>query len=220
MPAVVKFLRQLSHDLRNQLNAAELQAAYLTEVAPNPELTDELKRLRKMISETGASLERLTSSVSAIKLTTLPYGASDFVEDLRQRLVTIHPNESAKIEWNLQVNDASLEIDPQLLQAAFTELFANAFRHDRTPDPIRVEAGLEGGRFVFTIREPKAKFERPTEKWGLEPLQAVGRGHYGLGLHRSRAIIEAHRGRLNADYDSQAATLTTTVALPLVKPAG
>jgi len=220
MPAIVKFLRQLGHDLRNQLNAAELQAAYLTEIVQNPELADELKRLRKMISETGASLERLTSSISAIKLTTLPYDASDFVDDLRQRLAANHPNENEKIEWLVQLNNASLEIDPLLLQVALLELFTNAFRHERTQDPIRVEAQLEQGHFVFRIREPKAKFERPTDKWGLEPLQAIGRGHYGLGLHRSRAIIEAHRGHLNADYDSQAAALITTVSLPLTESAG
>ena len=33
MPDVVKFLRQLGHDLRNHLNAAELQSAYVAELA-------------------------------------------------------------------------------------------------------------------------------------------------------------------------------------------
>ena len=33
MPDVVKFVRQLAHDLRNHLNAAELQSAYLDEIA-------------------------------------------------------------------------------------------------------------------------------------------------------------------------------------------
>ena len=32
MPDIVKFIRQLGHDLRNHLNAAELQAAYLAEI--------------------------------------------------------------------------------------------------------------------------------------------------------------------------------------------
>ena len=65
MPDVVKFLRQLGHDLRNHLNAAELQSAYLAELAEDPELKEEIKRLRAMISEMGASLERLTSVLGA-----------------------------------------------------------------------------------------------------------------------------------------------------------
>jgi K+-sensing histidine kinase KdpD len=220
MPRVVKFLRQLGHDLRNQLNAAELQSAYIAEIAEEPELKDEIKRLRAMISEMGAVLERLTSGLSTTKLTLMQYGVADFVDDLRQKLAADYPNESSKVEWSIQVGDATFEIDPQLLQPALMEFFTNAFQHDRAEGAISVGARIERDNFVFVIREPKRSFERSTEKWGLEPLRSVGQGHYGLGLHRSRAIIEAHRGQLNARYDSPAASLITTVALPLAGPAG
>jgi len=220
MPDVVKFLRQLGHDLRNHLNAAELQSAYVADLAEDPKLKDEIKRLRAMISEMGASLERVTSALGAAKLTLMPYGAADLVEDLGQKLAADYPNERAKIEWSVHVGDSTLQIDPQSLQSALMELFANAFRHDRAEGVISVGARIEEDRFVFTIREPKRNFERSTDKWGLEPLRSVGQGHYGLGLHRSRAIIEAHRGQLNARYDSPAASLITTVVLPVAEPAG
>ena len=149
----------------------------------------------------------------------MSYGAADFVEDLRRKLAAEYPDESAKMEWSVQVGDATLPIDPQALQQAFLELFANAFRHDRAEGAILVEARIDGDRFLFTIREPKGSFDRSTEKWGREPLRTIGQGHYGLGLHRSRVIIEAHRGQLNARYDSPASSLITTVVLPLDEPA-
>jgi K+-sensing histidine kinase KdpD len=219
MPDVAKFVRQLGHDLRNHLNAIELQSAYIAEIAEDPELKDEIKRLRAMISEMGASLQRVTSALSAGRLTLMPYGAADFVEDLRQKLAADHPDESAKIEWSAQVGDATLQIDPQSLQPALLELFENAFRHDRAEGVISVEARIREDRFVFTICEPKRSFERSTDNWGLEPLRSVGQGHYGLGLYRSRAIIEAHQGQLNARYDHAVSSLITTVVLPLVEPA-
>jgi K+-sensing histidine kinase KdpD len=218
MPDVVLFIRQLGHDLRNQLNAVELQSAYIAELTEDPELKDEIKRLRAMVSEVGTSLQRLTSSLGAARLTLMPYGAADFVEDLRNKLAADYPNESAKIEWSAQVDDANLEIDPQSLQPALVELFANAFRHDRADDVISVRARIEKDRFELTIQEPKRTFKHSTENWGREPLRSVGPGHYGLGLHRSRAIIEAHRGQLNARYDSPASFLITTVVLPLAEP--
>ena len=46
---VVRFMRQLSHDLRNHLNAAELQVAYLNELAESAEMKEEVKRLREMM---------------------------------------------------------------------------------------------------------------------------------------------------------------------------
>jgi K+-sensing histidine kinase KdpD len=220
MPDVVKFVRQLGHDLRNHLNAAELQSAYIAEIAADPELQEEVKRLRAMISEVGASLQRVTSALGMPRLTTMPYGVADFMDDLRQKLAAEFAEQSAKIEWSVQVGDAILQIDPQSLQPAFIELFANAFRHGRGDGVILVEARIENNRFVCTIREPKQTFDRSTENWGREPLRSVGQGHYGLGLHRSRAIIEAHDGQLNARYDSNASCLLTTVVLPLGEAGG
>jgi K+-sensing histidine kinase KdpD len=150
----------------------------------------------------------------------MSYGAADFVEDLRQKLTAVYPEESKKIEWSVEVNGGALQIDPQSLQPALLELFVNAFRHDRAEGVISVEARIENGRFVFAIREPKRSFQLSTENWGREPLRAVGQAHYGLGLYRSRSIIEAHDGQLNARYDSSTSFFITTVALPLVERAG
>ena len=217
LPDVVKFVRQLAHDLRNHLNAAELQSAYLAEVAEEPELKEEIKRLRTMVSEVGANLQSLTAALSQPRLTEMPYSAADFVGDLQQKLAAEHPDESTKVQWNAQMEDASLQIDPQVLLPALTELFANAFRHNRGEGVISIEARIDGESFLFTLREPKQSFERSTENWGREPMQSVSQGHYGLGLHRTRSIIEAHRGQINARYDSRSSSLITTVVLPLAE---
>ena len=216
----MKFVRQLAHDLRNDLNAAELQSAYLAEIADDPELKEEIKRLRAMVSEVGANLQSLTVALSQPRLTEMPYSAADFVGDLQQRLTAEHPDEGTKVQWDVQVGDASLQIDPQVLLPALTELFANAFRHGRGEGVISAGARIEGDRFLFTIREPKRSFECSTENWGREPMRSVGQGHYGLGLHRARSIIEAHRGQLDARYDSPSSCLITTVVLPLSETTG
>ena len=213
MPDLVKFVRQLGHDLRNHLNAAELQAAYLAEIVKDPEASDEIKRLRAMISQVGTSLQSVTVALGHPRLMLMDYGTADFVADLRQKLATEYPNET--IEWNIQAGDDSIEIDPQALQPALIELFANAFRHDRGEGPVTVDARVEDGRFAFVIREPKRTFDRPTENWGREPMRTVTQGHYGLGLHRSRAILEAHHGQFSARYDNANSSLITTVTLPL-----
>lgn len=220
MPQVVKFIRQLAHDLRNHLNAAELQSAYLVEIAENGELKDEIKRLRGMIAQVGVSLQDLTTSLGQPRLTQMPYTAADFIEDLRQKLASEQPEESAKIKWEVGAGDATLNIDPQLLLPALLELFANAFRHERADGAISASAKTEDGRFIFTLSEPKPNFERSTQHWGREPLRALGQGHYGLGLHRTRAIVEAHGGEFGARYDGKNSSLITTVTLPLAPKGG
>jgi len=214
MPEVVKFIRQLAHDLRNHLNAAELQSAYLIEISDNSEVREEIKRLRGMISQVAVSLQELTAALSPPRLTEMEYSAKDLVEDLRQKLSSVHPDEGARVQWDVADNDANLNIDPQLLLPALLELFENAFRHDRGEGAISVSAGPVNGRYVFTLSEPKTNFQRSTENWGREPLRALGQGHYGLGLHRSRAVFEAHGGEFDAHHDKAASALVTRVTLP------
>ena len=211
----INFIKQLTHDLRNDLNAIELQSAYIAELEKNEESKNELKRLREMVSGLTSTLQRLSRAVGEVSPTQIPYRAADFMEDLRAKIDHDFPTESAEITWDIQSGDAMLNVDPQLLLEAFTEFFDNAFRHDRGKGPVLVIAKINDNRFIFTLHEPKARFGLPTEKWGREPLRKIGLRHYGLGLNRARAIVEAHGGELHAQYDSKISTLITMLTLPL-----
>lgn len=211
-----RFVRQLSHDLRNHLNAAELQAAFIAEIAEDPEVKEEVKRLRAMVSQTGAALQKLTTTLGAVKLTVMPYPAAEFMEDFRQKLTTTFPERTADLAWQLTLPaGVILDVDPQLLQSALLELFANAFTHSRAPGPITITAEVCGQAFVLRVCEPKASFSLTTNNWGREPLRTIGQGHYGLGLYRLRTILEAHEGQLEANFDAVASQLVTTVRLPV-----
>lgn len=213
-PELVKFVRQLSHDIRNNLNAVELQSAYLAELAQETEMKNEVQRLRGMISEIGSGLQRLTAGLSQVNPNPISYSAMDFVEDLKQKLAKELPDNAARITWDVQLKDATLEIDPQLVQQALLELFTNAFQHERNVKAITVKARIENKHFVLELHEPKARFELSTANWGHEPLRNVSQGHYGLGLNRARAIAEAHGGSLRASYDRGSSILVTRFALP------
>jgi len=212
----VRFVQQLSHDLRNHLNAIELQSAYISELDANPELRGEIKRLREMISGLTGSLQNLSRAVAEVEPNQISYRASDLVEDLSKKIAHDFPNQSGEITWDIQRGDAVLNVDPQLLQQAFSEVFANAFQHDRGKGPLVAAARIDGKRFVFTLREPKARFELSTENWGREPFRKITRGHYGLGLNRLRVIMEGHGGEMHAEYDPKGSTLLTTLSLPVV----
>ena len=209
----VRFIRQLSHDLRNDLNAIELQSAYIVELEKNEEVKNEIKRLREMISGLASTLQRLSRAVGEVRPTLIPYQAVDFMQDLREKIDRDFPKESREISWDIQLGDAMLNVDPQFFEEAFTELFANAFRHDRGEGPLVASAKIDDKGFLFTLHEPKARFDLPTQNWGREPLRKMSQRHYGLGLNRVRAIVEAHGGELNAQYDPKVSALITTLRL-------
>src|SRR5260370_1622689 len=160
----VRFVRQLSHDLRNHLNAIELQSAYISELDGGAELKGEIKRLREMISGLTAVLQKLTG-LGEVKPNLISYRASDFVEDLRKTIAHEFPKESAEITWDIQTSGAILNVDPQLFQHAVSEVFANAFQHDRGKGALISAARIDGKRCCFTLREPQARFESSTENW-------------------------------------------------------
>ena len=211
---VVYFIHQLSHDLRNHLNAIELQSAYISELERDDELKSEIKRLRVMISGLTSTLQSLSKAVSVVKPNLISYPAADFVEDLREKINRDFSAETAEINWKIQLGDAMLNVDPQLVQETFIELFANAFRHNRGKGVLVATAKIDNNQFLFTLEEPKARFDLPTENWGREPLRKISQGHYGLGLNRVRAIVEAHGGELYARYDPEHSMLVTRVSLP------
>jgi signal transduction histidine kinase len=211
---VVRFIRQLSHDLRNHLNAIELQSAYIGELERDDELKAEIKRLREMVAGLTSVLQSLSKGVSDAKPNLISYRAVDFMEDLRKKINHDFSGEGAEITWNIQLGDAMLNVDPQLLQEAFTELLANALRHNRGEGALVATAKMDKKRFLFTLQESKSRFDSPTDNWGREPLRKISQGHYGLGLNRVRAILEAHGGEIYAQYDPNVSVLTTTLALP------
>ena len=212
---VVHFIRQLSHDLRNHLNAIELQSAYISELERDDELKSEIKRLRVMISGMTSTLQSLSNALSVVKPNLISYPAADFVEDLREKINRDFSRETAEINWNVQLGDAMLSVDPQLFQETFIELFANAFRHNRAKGVLVATAKIDNNQFLFTLEEPKARFDLPTDNWGREPLRKISQGHYGLGLNRVRAIVEAHGGELYAQHNPEHSTLITRLSLPL-----
>jgi K+-sensing histidine kinase KdpD len=209
----VRFIRQLSHDLRNQLNAAELQGALIGEITADSELKSEVRQLRELVSKLGATLQRLSSSVAEPRPTRLSYSAADFVSDLRKKIAQNYPKESERLKWEPITNGTVLEIDPALVEWAVVELFDNAFRHRPAAGEISVSAEVDSDQFTLVLREPKEKELDDPSLWSI-PLRSVTHGHYNLGLYRARQILEAHGGNLTAQFDPDSAILTSRIILP------
>jgi K+-sensing histidine kinase KdpD len=207
----VKFVRQLSHDLRNQLNAAQLQAALISELTTDAELKPEVVRLRELVSKLGGTLQQLSVAVAPPHPTFLLYAAKDLIGDVKKRIGQDFPEQSQRVKWKISADSAMLNIDPALMSWAARELFENAFRHNGNAE-LAASGSEKGGEFVFALHEPKSEEVAPV-RWN-ELLSEVKHGHYGLGLRRARAIVAAHGGELTSEWDALSSTLTSRIILP------
>ena len=213
-PETVKFIGQFNHDIRNHLNAIELQSAFLAEIIEEAEAKSEVQRLREMTAAMGAALQKLSSQLSKINPSTMSYQGVELFEDLQSKIAATYPTEGAAIAWRSSLGQEPLEIDPHFVIEAFAELFANAFAYSRGSGPLVFSASPGDGTLVFTLREPKAEALEVDDNWGTRPFAKVRHGHYGLGLFRARAIVAAHQGTMRTNFDTADSTLVTTVTLP------
>src|SRR4030095_14036923 len=98
-----RFVRQLSHDLRNDLNAIELQSAYIGELTQDEELTSEIKRLREVVAGMNSTLQLLSRAVGEVAPNVVTYPAGEFLADMRTQIERNFSKENHEITWDVQI---------------------------------------------------------------------------------------------------------------------
>ncbi len=214
---VAKFVRQLTHDVRNGLSAIDLESAYIAELVTDPEVTDEIRKLRGIVANTARMLRDLSQNFQPVVLHAMPWQAIVFVEELQARLLKQFPEETREglLETDWKVGAHTIQIDLEQLMAAAFHVLRNAFAFRREGTPVQLSAFAEGAWVVLEIREPKETLDSsiPLGEWGLEPFNTTRAGGYGLGLYRARQILHAHGGELETRYEKN--VLITRLLLPI-----
>ena len=213
---IEQFVGQFTHDVRNGLNALELQLTLLGEISANAEVIAEVKAIRNTLMDVTRQLQLVKAFTGPILPHLLSYPAKDFFEDLRDRFGRLHPDAAGKVAWKIATGDVALEVDPELSLSALLELLANAihFGGESPAISLLAEAPAAGG-ITVTLRESHSQPPAVAAgDWGRTPLLTTRRGAYGLGLFRVRRIIEAQGGTLRADYSAANNVLTTMISLP------
>ncbi len=216
MERVSRFVRQLTHDIRNGLSAIDLEAAFVAELVDDPEASEEVRKLRKLVSNTAKSLRDVSQFFQPVTLHTMPWEATLFIEELRRRITTGFPEEQG---WGIEAHfgDECVCIDLEQMMVALVHVMSNAFQFRLPGTAIGLRAFLEGEEVVLELSERKPE-PLPSEtldpsRWGYEPLHTTRNGGYGLGLYRARLIFEEHGGKLSGRLEGE--QLITRMTLPL-----
>jgi hypothetical protein len=120
----VRFVRQLSHDLRNDLNAIELRSAYVGELTQDQELTSEIKRLREVVSDMNSTLQLLSRAVGEVTPNVITYPAGEFLADMRTQIERKFSKENHEITWDLELQDGYSILIRSCSRKVFVELLA------------------------------------------------------------------------------------------------
>lgn len=211
---VAKFVRQLTHDVRNGLSAIDLETAFIAEIATDDEVLGELHKLREMISDTAKMLRRVSQYFHPVAVHCIPWAAATVMEELRKNVETEFPEEARTVEIENRFGAQTVAIDLQQTLAIVTAILRNAFQFRREEAPLRILGMMHGSQAVIELHEPKTALENetPPEQWGVEPLLSTRPGGYGLDLHQARQIARAQGGSLQ--IEAVGGELVTRITLP------
>jgi two-component sensor histidine kinase len=202
-PQVATFVRQLSHDLRNDLNSLSLEAALIKELVSDPEVATSANRIQVQLREIANRLKDLSTRLvlPAPQPTNIPL--AELAKHLQDAVDT------KSIDWKTVDSTLEVRTDPLLLARAFRELATNAREHAKNgPRPkAELAVGAQGGGKLVLQEAGSSLYP-----WPETPFSATRSGHYGVGIYLAAAIF---RG-LDAPVEREAkdGNLETRITLP------
>jgi signal transduction histidine kinase len=214
------FLSIVSHELRTPLTSIQgysqlLEGRLSGELDPE---SKEMAHLRVIRSQVGR-MRRLVDDLldvsridrrGAVSIEPVDFDLADEVREAVARVAREHPTRSI----GLTVSDSlPVHADRDRIAQVLSNLLENAVKYSPDGGPIRVDAERRGGEVEVRVADsgigisPEHRenvFERFYQADGDAGRRRFG--GLGLGLYISRAIIDAHGGRIwsaaNADVPS------------------
>jgi two-component system, OmpR family, sensor histidine kinase KdpD len=203
-------LSALSHDLRTPLTAllglAESLAITKPQLSPAQletarAIADEARRMNALV-ENLLDMARIQSGAVKLRMQWQPF--EEIVGSALKAAssaLTRH-----KVEVTLAPNLPLVEFDAMLIERVLYNLLENAGKYTPSGTPIRLTAEVSGQQLLVAVSDlgsgiPHGQEETIFEKFTRGARESATPG-VGLGLAISRAIIDAHRGRIWAENNS------------------
>lgn len=208
---IAGFIRQHTHDLRNELNGLDLEAALLADIVTDAEATEGVARMRAEIRKIAADLRVLSSKFLEPHPNPVRLSAQDLFLIWQDQLGEL--TKKPDMAWTSTLEEEFVSVDPTAVSAALREVLANAHSFG-TGAKLQASARVVDGEVIFEMREPKVNSVDPA-RWGTSPFVSTRRGGYGLGLCSVVRAIESSGGSITWSFDEAKGELVTKIAFPI-----
>ncbi|MGZ4288508.1 MAG: sensor histidine kinase [Solirubrobacteraceae bacterium] len=197
------FVSDASHELRTPLAVLRAQVELLDresdERRRHEATTTLLHRLDELDRLVGEMLT-LAGAEAGQLIEPRPIELADFFEDVRRDLPLF-----GERDFQLEAVGGTLNADPDRLTQVLRNLVRNAVTHTQPGDRIVLAARASDGRLEITVSDsgrgiPPDQLEHIFERfYRTDESRSRDSGSSGLGLAITRAIVEAHGGRIHAE---------------------
>ena len=185
------------HDLKKLASKLSLMMQNLPIHFDNEEFrNDTLQMMSQSIAKINVMCGRLSSLSEKIELRTAAVDLNELVE---ATLAGFNGNLKARVVKDLKPLPKLL-LDPEQIQKVLVNLLLNA--NDAVADDplISIRTGCRGHWVELSVRENGGGISKEfIEKSLFRPFKTTKKNGMGIGLFHSKMIVEAHRGRLEAE---------------------
>lgn len=223
------FIAIASHELRTPLGVILGYASFLQDDAANEEVGEHAAKvmasalqLRRII-EDMLNLRYLKQNQAELQREDLR--VNQILSDVRDDIATLVTTNGHQLTLSLAPEDPVVHADPIRLAMAINNVLNNATRFTPNGGKIDVVAKVPNRNEVWIsvtdsgIGLEEDKLEKVFEEfYQVEDHMTRRHGGLGIGLSITRALVNAHGGRVWASSPGLGGGCTFTLSLPLAKP--
>jgi putative PEP-CTERM system histidine kinase len=197
------------HDLKNTASTLNLTLQNLPKHFDNPEFRkDALKAISKSVSHIQELISRLTLFRQKLELTPRELDLNKVVEGTLGCLAGQVPVQTQFAPLT------KIRADEDQLQKVFTNLLLNAREALKENGEIKLSTSRQNGWAIATVTDNGCGMSAEFMTHSLfRPFKTTKKGGIGIGMFQIKAIIEAHRGRIEVESEPGRGT-TFRVYLP------
>jgi signal transduction histidine kinase len=220
-----RFAAQASHELRTPLSLIRAETELLSVDGADAEIAQAIERIRTA----EARAENLVATLLALSraesgnVHAVAFGLDEVVGDVVSEVA--HDGAWSRVRIDLELEDARVVADSQIVECVLTNLLDNALEHN-AGDWVRIEVGTEPGRdrphAVIRITNPAAEADVANMRAVVERDASVGRNSTrgnGIGLTVVELIVGALGGSVELERVDEVVVVSVRVPAVVDEPA-
>ncbi|MES2597279.1 MAG: hypothetical protein V4662_18165 [Verrucomicrobiota bacterium] len=208
---VAAFVRQHTHDVRNDLNSLDLETELLRDLVTDLEATTSIQSMQKQLRSVAMQLRTLASLFHEVQPMLEPTEARSLLTLWREKHSAMP--KAPEVKWVDELGDQEVNVDVTMCTKVLQELLTNAAAFSPGA-PLTITAKVEGNDAIFEMVEPKKAPVDPSG-WG-QPLNTSRHGSYGMGLFAAHRAMAANGAEFTQSYDAENGTLVSRIALGVI----